>query len=368
MTKLSSCDILRIKHLMQENRDAQYIAKKMKRTTKTVRKWIRRHQESAAAAPIRPSGRPSLMTGAARKHALELLISGKWGGSRHVAEQLVLEKATDKRVSAATVLRAAKAEAARTGDSLVCLRDRPGKWLTVANRTQRVSFAQEQRRRNWSHVMVTDRCKFLFRYPGEVVHSCRWCLKSRKHEDCAYKPNKPSAYNVYGGITRFGVTKLHPVTGTTGQASKYFNLKGQQSRNITKAEYKAVVNDTLLKEGRRIFSGQGLSSWVLQQDGDPSHGCAQACISEYNRQGRGGSVSLLPGWPGNSPDLSPIENVWSIVDREVAAKGCKTFPEFKAAIDQAFASIPLSTLRNLMDSVPERLKACIHKEGAKCGY
>ena len=43
-------------------------------------------------------------------------------------------------------------------------------------------------------------------------------------------------------------------------------------------------------------------------------------------------------WPPHSPDLSPIENVWGIVQREVDAMGCKGFNEFELAVVQKLHS------------------------------
>jgi hypothetical protein len=175
-------------------------------------------------------------------------------------------------------------------------------------------------------------------------------------------------YNVYGGISKFGTTKLHAVTGTTKMKTSFKNKKGQPSRNITSEEYKHVLIHTILPEGGRIFSGNRGGPWVLQQDGDPTHKQAPKIIQTYKNMGGGGDVSLLPKWPGNSPDLSPIENVWAYVDAEVAQLGCKTFEEFKAAVDRTFQSIPKSMCETLMKSMANRLERCVELEGAKIGY
>ncbi len=70
-------------------------------------------------------------------------------------------------------------------------------------------FANTNRSRAWSREMFTDRCKFNVRYPGSVVRGTRWPNSSEKHLDGAPKVNKASVYNVYGGVTGYGKTKVH---------------------------------------------------------------------------------------------------------------------------------------------------------------
>ena len=368
MSRLTESERLRIVHLNAEGFTASSIAAKVGCSIKTVRFWVNRYRASGSAKSIPASGRPLLLSTAARKRAVQLLVDGVDGGAKFVARKLHSERLTAGLVSTGTVLRGAKAQALEDGDQLICRRGRPPKLLSGVNRAARVSFAHANRARTWSRVMFTDRCKFAFRYPGAVVRSVRWMKRSKKHEDGAPRPSKPSVYNVYGGVTRYGTTKLHVVTGTTGHKSDFKNKLGGDARNITQGEYAGVLTGTLLKEGQRIFSAQGLSRWTLQQDGDKAHGKATTVVDAYNRKHRGSTVSLLSNWPSNSPDLSPIENVWAHVDREVAKLGCRTFAEFKDAIDFTFQNISRGMCENLFRSVPERLAECKRLDGYKTGY
>lgn len=367
MARLSESTRWRIVGYHESGATAAWISRKLRLNIKSVYLWIGRHAETGSVGAKRPRGRPAAMDTQARKRAVQLLLSQEYGGARYVARQLFAEKRTDWLVAASTLIRGAKAQAVLDGEPLSCLRGRPGKELTAVNKEQRVAFARANIRRDWARVMITDRCKFAFRYPGAKVLPVRWVTPRRRDNAVAYRPNKASVYNVYAGISKYGVTRLHTVTGTTRHISCYRNQLNQAARNITKAEYRDVVTKTLLPEGRRIFSTQGLSSWVLQQDGDPTHGAARHEVQAWNTKGQG-SVDLLQDWPGNSPDLSPIENVWGWVDGKVAAMGCKTFEEFKAAVDLTFTSIPKQMLVNLWASIPKRLQLVIDNGGEKCGY
>lgn len=357
-----------IQQLHRHGVNHREIAKQVGVHLSTVKRWASKDDRTGSVALGRSSGRPRKMPPAACKRAQQLLLSGEEGGARFVAVKIYSEGLTDGKVSASTVVRAVRRWTADHGDRLICLRGRPRKAMTHAMQKKRMAFAARHRHRRWDTVMFTDRCRFYFRFPGSRVMRCQWTLKSLKHLEGEFRPNKPMCYNVYGGITRFGVTKLHPVTGTSKMKSCFTNLQGQTARNITKAEYRDVLKKTLLKEGRRIFSVQGMHGFVLQQDNDPCHTAAHSEIVAWNQLRGTGVVDLLKDWPGNSPDLSPIENVWAWVDAEVAAKGCKTFEEFCSEVDRTFASIPRSMLENLFDSMPNRLERCLNTVGGITGY
>lgn len=146
---------------------------------KTVRFWTRGHSLHGSVKALKPTGRPRLLSTAARSRALELLLDREVGGARFVAQALLAEKHVSKLVSVETVLRAARSEAESMGKKLTCHRGRPLKVLTAANKEQRVRFALANKARSWSHVMFTDRKKIDFRYPGCSVRSHRWVLGSQ---------------------------------------------------------------------------------------------------------------------------------------------------------------------------------------------
>lgn len=358
----------RIVHMSLDGHSDRRIARKLKMTIRTVRKWLSRVHSIGNVCAIPGKGRPLALNDQACAKALELLLENKCGGLRYVTQVMKLEGLIDAGVHASTVGRAVKRFARAQGDPLVCRRGVPPKGLTEANKQKRIHFAKANLRLNWDRVLFTDRKKFHFKYPGAVVRPVRWVTKSGLSKGAGVcRPNHPSVYNVYGGISKFGATRLLPVTGTTKLVTDFKTLKGTSSRNITASEYRHVCQNLFLPEGRRIFSTQGLSRFVLQQDGDPTHNVAKEEIDKWNDRGEF-HVDLLERWPGNSPDLNPIENVWAWVDSKVQAMGCKTFDEFTAAVDSTFQNIPKTMLSNLAGSMRKRLQLVIDNDGAKCGY
>ena len=72
-----------------------------------------------------------------------------------------------------------------------------------------------------------------------------------------------------------------------------------------------------------------------------------------------------PGdWPPNSPDLSPIENIWSTMAAAVyVSPEPQTLTALERRLRKSWRSISLTTLQNLIGSMPDRLKAVIRNIG-----
>lgn len=330
-----------------------------------VRTWVRKYKDSGSVAVAKKSGRPRALGHAAAKKAYELLHSNETGGAGDVAAQLVSLGTTKGEVHKTTVLRAVREHGKKIGRPLVVMRGRPMLQLSPMTIKKRLAFALANKKRCWDRVMFTDRKRFYFYYPGAKVRPFAYKVRGERWE--APGPNHPQSLNIYLGITRVGVTQIHIVAGTSNHTTTYTTKQGKGARGITAAEYRDVVSKTFLPQGQLLLGGRGANSWILQQDNDPTHRVAPTTVEKYNKA-YSSSVSVLAPWPPHSPDLNIIENVWSWVDREVRAKGCKTFAEFKAAVREVVKSVPKSMLTNLYKSIPKRLAEVIRVKGGRTGY
>ena len=74
-------------------------------------------------------------------------------------------------------------------------------------------------------------------------------------------------------------------------------------------------------------------------------------------------------WPGNSPDLSPIENLWSKMKDLVSQKQQGSSLEFVEAIKELWVKeISGEYCESLMYSMPRRLQAVIDARGGHKKY
>ena len=129
--------------------------------------------------------------------------------------------------------------------------------------------------------------------------------------------------------------------------------KGKQTAESYKRRCLVPLLQYLHKEG--IVE----ADYVLQFDGDRAH-TANDVFSYLTSKG----VQWLSGWPARSPDLSPIENMWSILQSRVDKHGPSYADELWAFVKQEWDAIPMEVVNNLVESFPGRCKRCVEKNGA----
>ena len=168
----------------------------------------------------------------------------------------------------------------------------------------------------------------------------QWC-RAGEHAAPLRKKGQPARkIHVYGACTKWGMAG--PV---------YFE------GNLNAHKYITVVLPKLLKAIAEIFDrNNDKSRWVLQQDGATPH-------TADNTQRW---LSRRPGlrwwskhkWPGSSPDLSPIEGMWTILQQFVTPPGCVGLPEdeHRARINHWFSLDHRLICRRAIRGMPVRLE------------
>ena len=177
--------------------------------------------------------------------------------------------------------------------------------------------------------------RYVRRRPGEeCMPECT--MATMKH---------PLSVMVWGCMTGSSVGRMQVLDGMVN-ADKYI---------------KEVLQAKVIASARDIF-GEG-ARFVFQQDGAPCHTAKKTMKWFKDNQ-----VEVLE-WPGNSPDLNPIENLWSRLKRKVSAKRPSNKRDLIAAIINAwFHLISTDDLKKLVDSMPQRCQAVIKAKGYPTRY
>ena len=79
------------------------------------------------------------------------------------------------------------------------------------------------------------------------------------------------------------------------------------------------------------------------------------------------NATVLP-WPAQSPDLSPIENLWSLVSRKLQGRVFSKPDQLWEAVQWEWNAVTPQTLAALYDSMPSRLEAVRKAHGYPTRY
>ena len=106
------------------------------------------------------------------------------------------------------------------------------------------------------------------------------------------------------------------------------SLMGSTEIIFIEGSIDAVTYQKVLKIGLEPLARKIAGNWSFQQDNARPHTAAstKAWLAGH---------ALIPkplGWPPYSPDGSPIENLWSVLQRDVDSQSPKNLDELRSAI------------------------------------
>ena len=79
-------------------------------------------------------------------------------------------------------------------------------------------------------------------------------------------------------------------------------------------------------------------------------------------------VKLFEGWPGNSPDLNPIENLWSQMKNLQRHERATSIAGLKRIAQKVWDNITPAYLQSLYESMPRRMQAVVDAQGGHTKY
>lgn len=127
---------------------------------------------------------------------------------------------------------------------------------------------------------------------------------------------------------------------------------------INAAMYLRILEDKLLVF-RQIHDVK-----YFQHDGAPCHTARTVTmwLKEKN-------IPVIGPWPGSSPDLNPIENLWIQMKRKVAAANPTSASHLKEIIKRVWINeTSVETCKHLARSMPRRIADVLAAKGFHTKY
>ena len=231
-------------------------------------------------------------------------------------------------------------------------------YLKQEEKQLRLNFLKFMRDKNIGpeDIFFTDESIFpLKAYLNKGTNKIRLCKKTQRKiksgDERAInlrirpQPKFNKGIMVSGGICEQGLGKLIFHSG-----------------NVNSFAYKQVLK--FYREDLNLFPAK-----IFQQDGARSHSSKlsrniiKALFKDkYIPTWEGES---FPRWPPNSPDLSAIEIIWSIIKQMLILFPPKDLQSLKETIQKIWESIPKKVCKNIITHMKERWALCIKYKGRR---
>ena len=217
-------------------------------------------------------------------------------------------------------------------------------WLTPKHMAARLEWCLEHVNwsdRQWLSVLWTDEASFRCGYFGQVYITRQ--AGEEFHKDCLIaRFRKYSACMIWGCISPCGLRKLLIFDKGSIDGERY-------RQEVVPLIHQAVLEQ---QEGS-LFAQQS----IVMQDNARIH-TARATLSLFKDI----AIQLL-NWPANSPDLNPIENLWSLLKSRVGKHFPTTRDQIVDAIQLEWNRLTVSDIARCCQSMRQRCQAVIDANG-----
>lgn len=218
-------------------------------------------------------------------------------------------------------------------------------FINKKNRIARVKWAKIHLhwKKEWRNLLFSDESPFVLRFgPKRRIwrqHNERYSPKSLtgsvKHD---------IKINVWGAMCYNGVSKLVNING-----------------NLDQYQYQDILLHDMIPSSQQLFKKSN-GSFTFQMDNDPKH-TAKGTTEFLDMAG----IRVID-WPSNSPDLNPLENLWSILDYKCKDRTPLNQKELFSILNDTWKSLNIDLLHTLIDSMPQRCQAVIDSKGYPTKY
>ncbi|KFX88556.1 hypothetical protein V490_07570 [Pseudogymnoascus sp. VKM F-3557] len=226
--------------------------------------------------------------------------------------------------------------------------------ISPLNLQRRLQFAEDNWNQSiiyWKSVIFTDECHF-----ARNNRSVDYVIRARGQRfcsDCIQVRRKQTnvEFSVWAAV------------GWNFKSPLIFYNKTGLNGGFTGEDYQRDILEGYIKEE---FSKIHRKHYIIQEDNDGAHGTKTK--NNPNAKWKQNSSIRFLLWPPQSPDLSPIENVWRILKSRVRARNATSKDELHQFILEEWEKISQEEINTLILQMPDRLISCRQRKGFSTPY
>lgn len=346
---------VKIQTLAKEGYNLKQISERCEVSTKTVKKW----KNMNTVLDKRRSGRPKKLSSVDKRQIKQKMYRKMGSSLRKTTKMINSAKrniAENKKVCYNTVKNYLKTT--NWGQNAFKSTTRPK--LSKKNIEDRFNFGSAVEKSGYltsgprgnklrSNILFTDESWIEIDAPLNSQNN-RFRTENRSDVPPTERLKFPNKVMVAGGFCAGGVSKLHFIEEKETVNANYYQEK------ILPLYFEATETSIMSSKNNITF----------QQDGAGPHR-ADSTMKILNT--RFTTVWGKDMWPGNSPDLNPIENLWSILKDSVYEEPRpRTKEELRTCLENKWNSLSVDVLQKLSSSFKTRIEEMMANGGGHTRY
>lgn len=323
--------------LFQQGISLHQIGKRLKIPYSTVQFIVKKFRTSSTDN-LKRSGRPKSLSERDVRTLVKIVSKNPKTSAPELATHLA--SSLGKIVTPQTV----RNRLHRQGYKARTPRNKP--YISKINRQKRLEFAKANANKPmefWRNVLFTDESKFnIFGSDGRKLVWRKPNTELDPQNTNSTVKHGGGHVMIWGSMSSAGVGELAVIDGIMN-ADKYIDIL---RCNLAKSVQKLGIEN----------------SYFFQQDNDPKHTAHKT--KEwllYNAR------KVFPT-PPQSPDINPIENLWSLLEVKLRKLKCSSRRELIDNLQKCWLEITTETTENLVKSMPRRLQAVVNAKGGPTKY
>lgn len=323
--------------LIESGHRASHIAQSLKISKSTISRLLKRWRIRGSLENLPRTGRKKTVTKRAENTLARVVKTSRRSSLKDITSEF------NNRVPIPVSRRTIQRKLHGFGYTRRSVRKKIG--IREVNKKKRMAYCRSKLHwtveNNWKKVIFSDEMMILLK-PDGCIKVWRKSSEIWRSECLGYVAMNPSTtlkMMVWGCLTYYGVGTLATVVG-----------------NMNSEKYISTLDNNLWQIVAKHFSDK---PYFFQDDNAPCH--RSRAVEEWKRQ------NDLPQliWPAQSPDLSPIENIWLLIKNKIKNRlyliHSKT--DLERELMRAWLETPLMYIHRLYESLPRRCRQVLIQKG-----